>query len=180
MVQENPWKTSEPAVSHCILSDRPSFRQCTVSSFAPSTFLPSKGPCCAGCFSEATCNYSTFSKSSTASSCISCCKEEQVHGGKSDWSATILEILHTLNQRRGKLLHQKSLWELLIKTKNEGREFERNRDWPCSLFAETQRSFHSILWICGLQQAFGWLLISRPSSDLWGWIGTTARRTTTT
>ena len=36
------------------------FRQCAVSSFTPSTFLLSKGPCWAACFSEATCTDVSF------------------------------------------------------------------------------------------------------------------------
>ena len=73
MVREHPWKTSEIAVSHCTLSVWPSFRQYAASSFTPSTFLLSKGPCCAACFSEATCTDASFTASSSG---ISCCKEE--------------------------------------------------------------------------------------------------------
>ena len=60
MVRETQWKTSEIAVSHCILGDKqlrctaPNFRQCTASSFTPSTFLLSKDTCYAACFSYAT------------------------------------------------------------------------------------------------------------------------------
>ena len=99
MVWENPWNTSEIAVSHCILSVWPSFRQCAVSSFTPSTFLLSKGPCCASCFSEATCTNASCTASASG---ISCCKEEQVNRGNFDGSTTILEILQPRNMSQGK------------------------------------------------------------------------------
>ena len=44
-----------------------------------------------------------------SSSCICCCKKEQVNWGKSDRSATILEILHPRNMAEEKMLHKKVL-----------------------------------------------------------------------
>ena len=82
----------------------PSFRHCAVSNFIPSTFLLIKGPCCADCFSEATCTDATCTSSS---SYISCCKEEHVNGGKSYGSGTILEILHPRNMARGETVAPK-------------------------------------------------------------------------
>ena len=95
MLRENPRKASEIAISHCILSDIQckafSFRQCTASSFTPSTFLFSTCLCCAACFSDTAC---TNAARIASSSGISCCMEKQFNRGKNDRLALILGILY--------------------------------------------------------------------------------------
>ena len=105
--------------------------------------------------------------------------KKQVNGSKNDRSATILGILHLRYMAQWEIV--KGLWTILMQTKKIG---QGNRKRPRSLFAETQNCHaativQSILWICELQQAFGWLQVSRPSSDRWGGIETTTQTNST-
>ena len=74
--------------------------------------------------------------------------------------------------RSVKLLHQKELVDAF--NANE-------KNWAGKPRAATEPvcrdAINAQLWMCGLQQEFGWLRISRPSSDLWGGIGTTTQTT---
>ena len=158
-------RIASSATKQCTASN---VRQCATSSFTPSTFLLRNNPCCAAFFSDATCLNADCTASS---SWISCCMEKQVHWGKIDGSATILEFLH-----RGDWCTKKSLWTLLMKTKRMLAERSGRAMQPV---CRDEKVFPTILWMCGQQQAFGWLRISRPSSDLWRCIGTTTKTNST-
>ena len=120
-------------LSHCILSNGQctafSFTQWTASSFTPSTFLLSNGPCCAACFSDANCSNAACIASFSG---ISCFTET---GGKMTDRLQFWEFCIQEAWCSGKPLHHKELVDALIQTKKIG---QRNREWPQSVFADSE------------------------------------------